>query len=277
MWTRLLRPARDDDGVSDSVLTLTAIILLLRPLDVWWLAPFVLAAACLSLARPCRPPRAAHVDPRRRARRRTSRGRLAARPTITSTCSRTGAWRSGWRSRAPRSAATLSTSSRWLLGACLRDGGALEGGAVARLYRRPLLPRDAADRRTLRRRGAGVRRAVARSDGRRTATFLEPLPEGAELLDSAAVRRAAAAARVRRGRDLGWAAPRGADRAGLPAAGARDGSNSARHAALLAFCVDDVCAGAGGRVRMAARDDGARALPPESARASRRSTWRCSS
>ena len=50
MWTRLLRPAHDEDGVADSVLTLTAIILLLRPLDVWWLAPFVLATACLSLA-----------------------------------------------------------------------------------------------------------------------------------------------------------------------------------------------------------------------------------
>src|SRR6187549_2078083 len=50
VWTRLLRPARDEGGVSDSVLTLTAIILLLRPLDVWWLAPFVLAAACLALA-----------------------------------------------------------------------------------------------------------------------------------------------------------------------------------------------------------------------------------
>src|SRR6187549_2507186 len=49
VWTRLLRPARDEGGVSDSVLTLTAIILLLRPLDVWWVAPFVLAAACLSL------------------------------------------------------------------------------------------------------------------------------------------------------------------------------------------------------------------------------------
>src|SRR6478672_5537808 len=49
VWTRLLRPAGDEDGVPDSVLALTAIILLLRPLDVWWLAPFALAAACLSL------------------------------------------------------------------------------------------------------------------------------------------------------------------------------------------------------------------------------------
>jgi hypothetical protein len=46
---RLLRPAGDGDGVPDAVLTLTAVILLLRPLDIWWVAPFVLAAACLSL------------------------------------------------------------------------------------------------------------------------------------------------------------------------------------------------------------------------------------
>ena len=49
MWTRLLRPAGDEGGVPDSVLTLTAIILLLRPLDFSWVAPLVLAAACLSL------------------------------------------------------------------------------------------------------------------------------------------------------------------------------------------------------------------------------------
>ena len=52
MWTRLLRPASDEGGVHDSVLILTAIILLLRPLDVWWVAPVVLAAACLSLIMP---------------------------------------------------------------------------------------------------------------------------------------------------------------------------------------------------------------------------------
>ena len=49
MWTRLLHPATDEDGVADPVLKLTAIILLLRPFDVWWVAPFVLVAACLSL------------------------------------------------------------------------------------------------------------------------------------------------------------------------------------------------------------------------------------
>ena len=58
--TRLLRefvyrvdaaaaPRPDEGGVPDAVLTLTAIILLLRPFEIWWIAPFVLAAACLSL------------------------------------------------------------------------------------------------------------------------------------------------------------------------------------------------------------------------------------
>jgi hypothetical protein len=47
--TRLFQPNADDGGVPDPVLTLTAIILLLRPLDVWWVAPFTLAVACLAL------------------------------------------------------------------------------------------------------------------------------------------------------------------------------------------------------------------------------------
>jgi hypothetical protein len=49
VWIRLLRPVHDEDGVADPVLTLTAIALLLRPPDVWWVAAFVLPAACLSL------------------------------------------------------------------------------------------------------------------------------------------------------------------------------------------------------------------------------------
>jgi hypothetical protein len=42
VWIRLLRPVHDQDGVADPVLTLTAIVLLLRPLDVWWVTAFVL-------------------------------------------------------------------------------------------------------------------------------------------------------------------------------------------------------------------------------------------
>ena len=49
MWTRFLRPIDDAHGVPDSALRLTAIILLLRPLDVWWVAPIIIAMACLSL------------------------------------------------------------------------------------------------------------------------------------------------------------------------------------------------------------------------------------
>jgi hypothetical protein len=49
VWTRFLRPIDDAHGVPDSVLRLTAIILLLRPLDVWWVAPVIIAMACLSL------------------------------------------------------------------------------------------------------------------------------------------------------------------------------------------------------------------------------------
>jgi hypothetical protein len=49
VWIRFLRPVHDEGGVPDSVLTLTAIVLLLRPLDVWWATALVLTAACLSL------------------------------------------------------------------------------------------------------------------------------------------------------------------------------------------------------------------------------------
>jgi hypothetical protein len=50
VWARLIQPGADQGGVADVVLTLTATVLLLRPLEVWWIAPFVLALACLSLA-----------------------------------------------------------------------------------------------------------------------------------------------------------------------------------------------------------------------------------
>ena len=40
-----VRPAADDASVLDVVLKLTAITLLLRPLDVWWVSGFVLLLA----------------------------------------------------------------------------------------------------------------------------------------------------------------------------------------------------------------------------------------
>ena len=117
MWTRLLHPARDEDGVADAVLTLTAIILLLRPFDVWWVAPFVLAAACLSLLVASRQASADHVDC-------SWRLLVAARIVVVWPlsdnhiyllaywCLAIGLALSG-----PAPAATLATSSRWLLGA----------------------------------------------------------------------------------------------------------------------------------------------------------------
>ena len=119
MWARLLRPAPDEDGVSDSVLTLTAIILLLRPLDVWWLAPFVLGAACLSLAV--------------RAVRRAPLTWIliavlvAARVAVVWPLSDNHIYllaywclAIGLALSTAASAATLSSSSRWLLGAASR-------------------------------------------------------------------------------------------------------------------------------------------------------------
>ena len=123
---RLLRPARDEDGVPDSVLTLTAIILLLRPLDVWWVAPFVLAAACLSLV--LRSVRRAPITWVLVA------ALVAARIVfvwplsdnhiylLAYWCLAIGLALSG-----PAPAATLATSSRWLLGRGIRHGGPVEG------------------------------------------------------------------------------------------------------------------------------------------------------
>src|SRR5262245_60303783 len=48
MWIRWLRPRADGDA-PDLPLQLTALILLLRPLDVWWVSGFVLIGAGLSL------------------------------------------------------------------------------------------------------------------------------------------------------------------------------------------------------------------------------------
>ena len=181
MWTRLLRPARDEDGVPDSVLTLTAIILLLRPLDVWWLAPFVLAAACLSLVV-------------RAVRRAPITWMLVAVLVairivcvwplsdnhiylLAYWCLAMGLALSG-----PAPAATLSASSRWLLGAAF---------AMAVLWKAVLSP-DYVDGRFFRvtlltdERFADaslVFGGLSRDQMAENRTFLEPLPEGAALLD----------------------------------------------------------------------------------------------
>ena len=181
MWTRLLHPASDEDGVADPVLKLTAIILLLRPLDVWWVAPFVLVAACLSLLL-------------RTVRRAPITWILlavfvAARIVIVWPlsdnhiyllaywCLALGLALSG-----PMPAATLATSSRWILGASF---------AMAVLWKAVLSP-DYVDGRFFRvtlltderfADAALVFGGLSRDQMAQNRKFLEPLPEGAELLD----------------------------------------------------------------------------------------------
>jgi hypothetical protein len=178
---RLLRPAPDADGVSDSVLTLTAIILLLRPLDVWWLAPFVLATACLSLAL-------------RSVRRAPLTWILvatlvAARVVVVWPLSDNHIYllaywclAIGLALSSAASAATLSGSSRWLLGASF---------AMAVLWKAVLSP-DYTDGRFFRvtlltddrfTDAALVFGGLSRDQMAANRAYLEPLPEGAELLD----------------------------------------------------------------------------------------------
>ena len=78
VWTRLLHPARDDDGVADAVLKLTAIILLLRPFDIWWVAPIRPGRGVPVAARSGRQASADHVDASGGARGGQDRPRLAA-------------------------------------------------------------------------------------------------------------------------------------------------------------------------------------------------------
>jgi hypothetical protein len=181
VWTRLLRPTRNDDGLSDSVLVLTAIILLLRPFDVWWVAPVVLAAACLALVH--------------RAVRRAPltwillsvlvAARIVAVWPLSDNhiyllaywCLAIGLALSG-----ASPVATLSASSRWLIGAAF---------AMAVLWKAVLSP-DYIDGRFFRvtlltdERFADaslVLGGLSRDQMAENRSFLEPLPEGAELLD----------------------------------------------------------------------------------------------
>jgi len=180
VWTRLLQPAADEGGVADPVLTLTAIILLLRPFDVWWVAPFVLVAACLSLVL--------------RAVRRAPITWLllavlvAARivfvwPLSDNHIYLLGYWclAIGLALSGPAPAATLATSGRWVLGAAF---------AMAVLWKAVLSP-DYVDGRFFRvtlltdERFADaslVFGGLTRDQMAENRTFLEPLPEGAVLL-----------------------------------------------------------------------------------------------
>ena len=233
MWTRLLRPARDEDGVSDAVLTLTAIILLLRPLDVWWLAPFALAAACLSLI--LRPVRRSPLT------WLVVAALVGARVVVVWPLSDNHIYllaywclAIGLALTSTMSAATLAASSRWLLGAAF---------ALAVLWKAALSP-DYIDGRFFRvtlltdERFADaslVFGGLSREQMAENRAFLEPLPEGAELLHPPAFvepprLRAFAAAATWGGLMLEALI---AVTFLLPMAGRMQ---LARHASLLAFC-----------------------------------------
>jgi hypothetical protein len=181
VWTRLFCPAADADGVVDSVLTLTAIVLLLRPLDVWWAAPFVLAAACLALL--SRPVRRAPIT------WMLVSALIAARlvfvwPLSDNHIYLLAYWclAIGLALTASAPAPTLATSSRWLLGAAF---------AFAVLWKAVLSP-DYLDGRFFRvtlltdERFADaslVFGGLSREQMAVNRDFLVPLPEGAALLD----------------------------------------------------------------------------------------------
>ena len=180
MWTRLLRPIDDAHGVPDSVLTLTAIVFLLRPLDVWWIAPVIIAAACLSL-----------LD--RTVRRAPITWILIALlvavrivvgwPLSDNHIYLLAYWclAIGLALSSVAPAATLSTSSRLLLGSAF---------VMAVLWKAVLSP-DYVDGRFFRvtlltdERFAGaslVFGGLSREQMTQNREFLKPLPEGAELL-----------------------------------------------------------------------------------------------
>jgi hypothetical protein len=180
VWIRLLRPLHDEDGVADPVLTLTAIVLLLRPLDVWWVAAFVVPAACLSLLSRTvrRAPLtwilvALFVGARIVALWPLSDNHIYL---LAYWCLAIGLALS---SAAP--AATLSASSRWLL------AGAF---GMAILWKAVLSP-DYVDGRFIRvtlltdqrfADAALVFGGLSRDQMAQNRAFLDPLPNGAELL-----------------------------------------------------------------------------------------------
>ena len=234
MWTRLRHPAPDEPGVADAVLTLTAVILLLRPLDVWWLTPFILAAACLSLL-------SRHV-------RRTPLTWIvvallvAARIAVVWPLSDNHIYllaywclAIGLALAGPAAATTLATSSRWLLGAAF---------AMAVLWKAVLSP-DYVDGRFFRvtlltderfADAALLFGGLSAEQMRENRKFLEPLPEGAQLLTPPAFiepprLRAFAAVATWGGLALETAI---AVLCLIPATGQL---LAARHAAVLLFCV----------------------------------------
>jgi hypothetical protein len=232
VWSVLLSPVPDEDGVPDIVLSLTAIILLLRPLDTWWLSPFVLASACLVIVQ--------------RAIRRAALTWCVLATLVAADV--VSVWPLAdnhlyllayWCLAialalvGPASAATLAASSRWLVGAAF---------AMAVVWKAVLSP-DYTDGRFFRvtlltdERFADASLIVgglSRQQMAENRRFLEALPEGAALLHPPAFvepprLRAFAAVATWGGLllealiALTWLIP-------------GHGLQTARHVALLVFC-----------------------------------------
>lgn len=233
MLTRLLRPGGDKAGVPDTVLKLTAIILLLRPLDVWWVAPFVLAAACLSLL--MRPVRRAPATWLLLAALIAIRI-VAVWPLSDNHIYLLAYWclAIGLALTAAAPATTLASSSRWLLAAAFALAVAWKGllspdYVDGRFFRVVLLTDERfADASLL----VG---GLTRDQFAGNRDFLDPLPEGAALLDPPSLvepprLRVLAAVMTWGGLVLEALV------ALLSVLPARRRLEAARHAALLAFC-----------------------------------------
>jgi hypothetical protein len=171
----------DDVGVADPVLQLTAIILLLRPSDVWWVSAFTLAAACLSLI--VRGVRRSPITWLLLAMLATARI-VFVWPLSDNHIYLLAYWclAIGLALAGPTSAATLAASSRWLLGAAF---------AMAVLWKAVLSP-DYLDGRFFRvtlltderfADASMVFGGLTPDQMAQNRKFLEPLPEGAELLN----------------------------------------------------------------------------------------------
>jgi hypothetical protein len=180
MWTRWLRPTREA-GVPDLPLQLTALILLLRPFEIWWVTGFVLIGAGMSLL-------FATV-------RRTPITWLALSALIAARIA--AVWplsdnhiyllaywclAIGLALTLPAPAAALAASSRWLLGAAftlafLWKGVLSPDYLDGRFFRVTLLTDDRFAEAVML---VGNMTANQIQDAR---AFLQPLPAGAELAD----------------------------------------------------------------------------------------------
>ena len=180
MWTRLPPSDHRGDRVGHPVLQLTAIILLLRPFEVWWLAPFALAAAALSLAIPAvrRSPLTWLLLAALACGRVVALWPLADNHhyLLAYWCLAIALALGG-----PTPAGTLATSARWLLAAAFAFAvlwkGVLSPDYVDGRFFRVTLLTDARFTNASMIFGGLTPEQMAHNR-----TFLEPLPDGAELL-----------------------------------------------------------------------------------------------